>query len=105
MMLKRWNSMPSILFDDWHKMTAFDVNALIPESVKSSREIVQFFIAKILGNANAFSLDHQQKLIDILLVENKTADEPPLTYSKEDRAYRFAHVVALILMSPQFQYR
>jgi uncharacterized protein (DUF1800 family) len=105
MMLKRWNSMPSILFDDWHKMTVFDVDALIPESVKSSKEIVQFFIAKILGNSNEFTLEQQQQLIRILLVENKTEDEPPLTYNKEDRAYRFAHVVALILMSPQFQYR
>lgn len=105
MMLKRWNSMSSILFDDWHKMTVFDADALIPESAKSSKEIVQFFITKILGNVNAFSIEHQEQLIHILLVENKTADEPPLTYSKEDRAYRFAHVVALILMSPQFQYR
>lgn len=105
MMLKRWNSMPSILFDNWHKMTTFDVDALIPESVKSTKEIVQFLLAKILGDSKEFSVEHQQQLINILLVENKTEDEPPLTYSKEDRAYRLGHVVALILMSPQFQYR
>lgn len=105
MMLKRWNSMSSILFSDWHKMTVFDVDALIPESVKSSKEMVQFFIAKILGKTKPLSLEQEQQLINILLVENKTEDEPPLTYSKEDRAYRFAHVVLLILMSPPFQYR
>lgn len=105
MMLQRWNSISSILFDDWHKMTTFDVDALIPTSIKSSKEIVQFLIAKILGDANALSIEHQQQLINILLVENKTADDPPLTYNKKDRAYRFAHVAALILMSPQFQYR
>lgn len=105
MMLKRWNSMPSILFDNWHKMTFFDVDTLIPESVKSTQEIVQFFITKILGSSKALPVEQQQQLIHILLRENKTEDEPPLTYSKEDRAYRFAHIVVLILMSPPFQYR
>lgn len=105
MVLKRWNSIPSILFDDWHQMTTFDVDALIPESVKTTKEIVQFLISKILGDQHGLSPEHQQKLMAILLVENKTIDEPPLTYSKEDRAYRFAHVVSLILMSPPFQYR
>lgn len=105
MMLKRWNIMPNILFDDWHQMTTFNIDDQLPQEVKSSREIVQFWIKKILGTQHQFSEAHQQELINILLVEGKTADEPPLTYGKEDRAYRFAHVIALILMSPQFQYR
>ncbi|BDS13725.1 DUF1800 domain-containing protein [Aureispira anguillae] len=105
MLLKRWNLMPTILFDDWHKMVRFDADALPPSTVKSSKEIVQFWLQKILGTQHGFSPAHQQKLIDILLVENKTEDDPPLTYGKEDRAYRFAHVISLILMAPQFQYR
>ncbi|WP_052596632.1 DUF1800 domain-containing protein [Aureispira sp. CCB-QB1] len=103
MMLKRWNSIPSILFDNWHKMATFDVDDLLPPSVQSSKEIVQFFVQKILGNTQ--QLSQEQRLIRILLTEDQTEDDSPRTYGKEDRQYRFAHLIALILMSPQFQYR
>jgi len=105
MMLKRWNLMPAILFDDWHQMIHLKVDALIPETVKSSKEIVFHWVEKILGKEHQLSKEHQQKLINTLLVEGKTENDPPITYGKEDKRYRFAHILSLIFMSPAFQYR
>lgn len=105
MLLKRWNFMPAILFDNWHQMFAFDADQLLPSTSLSSQEIVQFLVEKILGEQHTFSAEQQQKLVQILLVEGRTAQQPPRTYGKEDKNYRFAHVISLILMSPNFQYR
>lgn len=105
MLLKRWNIMPMLLFDDWHGLIALDWDKMLPETVETSREIVQFWVKKLLGKEATISKSQEEKLIEILLSEEKTADDPPLTYGDDDRNYRFAHIVALILMSPQFQYR
>lgn len=105
MLLKRWNIMPSILFDDWHKVLTFKPQDYIDTTTNSSKTIVDFWTTTILGNADALETAHKKPLIDILLSEDRTADDPPLTYGEEDLHYRLAHIIALMLMTPQFQYR
>ena len=105
MLLKRWNFMPLIFFSDWHKLITIEFDEILPENEISSKDIVDHWTEMILGDKNKLSVEHKQKLIKILLSENKTEDDPPLTYGDKDRNYRFAQVLSLILMSPNFQYR
>ncbi|MCH2021806.1 MAG: DUF1800 domain-containing protein [Saprospiraceae bacterium] len=105
MLLKRWNFMPLIFFNDWHKLIKIDFDVILPEKEISSKEIVDHWTEMILGDKDKLPLEHKQKLIKILLSENKTENDPPFTYNDEDRNYRFANVLSLILMSPNFQYR
>lgn len=103
-LIQRWSIMPTILFNDWHKLTKFDIGQWIPSPQHTSKELVDYWATKILGKEHNLPAVQIEKLIKILLIEEKTADEPPFSYNQEDRDYRFAHVISLLLMTPLFQY-
>lgn len=104
MLLQRWNVMPKILHSNWHKFFT-DVDELLPEAQWSSQEVVQKTLERLLGEEQAANFEHKKPLIDLLLREQHTAEQPPLTYDDADKQYLFAQLWAFVAMTPAFQYR
>ncbi len=104
MMLQRWN-LPAHILDNWANFLSFKIDDLVPKEEKTSRELVLYWLELFLGKNHQFSTEQQNELVKVLLREDRTADQPPLVYDQEDKYYLFIHVIALIFMSPTFQYR
>lgn len=104
MLLRRWNVMPKIFYSNWHKFFS-DYEQLLPDESLSAASIVNQSLECLLGQEQAQQFAHKEVLINILLRENRTADQAPLTYNEEDRRHQFAQIWAYIAMTPEFQYR
>lgn len=104
MLLQRWNVMPKLLYSNWHKIFS-NFEQLLPQAQQSSKAIVQTCLQRLLGDEQTNNFAHKERLIQLLLRENKTADDVPLTYNKEDKKHLFAQLWAFVAMTPEFQYR
>lgn len=104
MLLRRWNVMPKIFYSNWHKFFD-DYEQLLPAPQQSAAAVVQQSLEQLLGKEKAQHFAHKDALIQLLLRENRTADQAPLTYNEEDRRHQFAQIWAFIAMTPEFQYR
>lgn len=104
MLLQRWNVMPKLLHSNWHKIFK-DATQLLPEPNQSTQAVVQQCLERLLGKEQAQTFAHKDRLIQLLLRENRTADQAPLTYNDDDQRYLFGQLWAFIAMTPEFQYR
>lgn len=103
LLLQRWNLPPKLLFSNWHKLFEWSPDDYIPKGVTSSKDLLDHWLRLLLGNEHTFQ--HTDRLLGLLTRGERSGDDPPLTYNEEDRRYRFAHILSLIIMTPEFQYR
>ncbi|MCH2043834.1 MAG: DUF1800 domain-containing protein [Saprospiraceae bacterium] len=102
MMLTRWNIILHLLEGShWHKMTKIEQIQKIPEGKERVDEIVDYWINEILGQA--LPTDDRQRVMNYLAMGG-VEDEPPFGNEK-DIQRRLRTVVAMIAMTPTFQYR
>ncbi len=102
LLLQRWNLLPKLLFDDWHQLFDWAPDQYAPEG-SSSLNLVRGWLNRLLGIGHDFQ--HTDRLVGLLTRGERSPNDPPLTYGEEDRRYRIAHVLSLIMMTPTFQYR
>jgi uncharacterized protein (DUF1800 family) len=98
--LARWNLMTGLLLVDWHKMARFDLAKWLPASAVTARQMAVFWAERLLGNAQAPVVEKAASL----LASGGSPDEPPLGDLKE-RNYLLNTAVALLALSPEFQWR
>ncbi len=101
MMLLRWKIPPVLIMDEWHKITKIDLQALMPQEVKTCKQITDFWIAKLLGER--ITENTRLRLTNFFAVGGIEEDEPLGT--PEEVLQRLKVLVALIATSPEFQYR
>ncbi|MCP4438855.1 MAG: DUF1800 domain-containing protein [Aureispira sp.] len=101
MVLGRWNIIPNLLQENWHKLTEVDLKAQMPKEVKTCQEIVEFWVKRIYGRP----LEDKTILrLTNFMAAGGVEDEEPFGEEREleERLYS---LVALIMMVPEFQYR
>ncbi|MCU0491150.1 MAG: DUF1800 domain-containing protein [Chloroflexaceae bacterium] len=98
-MLRRWNTLLGLFGNNSGGYATFALQGQIPAGVTSSRQIVEFWVNRLLGRpAEATTLN---RLLDFMR-QNQPADAPP-TGTAADITSRINNLVALIGMSPEFQ--
>ncbi len=100
MLLSRWNMM-STLLDNWHQLLEIDPINELPKEVRSSRQIADYFINRFFGSAE---IPETRRRMIQLLAAGGIGDDPPFG-EERDVAYRLQQMIALLGMSPEFQYR
>jgi uncharacterized protein (DUF1800 family) len=107
MMLNRWNII-NILTADWHKATKHNIKTLIPNiATLSCLQISEFLLKKMLYTEGPRPDGSTSKLKNIIanyLADGGTIDEPPILEEKDFES-KILQAIALIGMSPEFQYR
>ena len=105
-MLRRWN-MPNEMLNRWFWGLAntdpapFNLRGAIPADLTTSRQIVTFWVQRLLGRPVADA--HFQILLK-LMAQNASPDSPP-SGTDTDLTDRVNNLVALIAMMPEFQMR
>lgn len=99
--LNRWNTLLYLLAD-WHSMVEYDWWGQHPAGVTTSRQIVDFWLERLLGRPVAD--DVYQALLDFLRQE-RGPDVPPGGENDQDLNEKLANLVVLIAMMPDFQWR
>jgi len=100
-MLTRWNLIPMLFEQEWEEHQGERLMAMIPTDAKSCHDIVYFWSFKILGNA--LPVDTHDKIVNYLAMGG-VGTEPPFVKGQE-LEYIMLQVIAIIAMTPQFQYR
>jgi uncharacterized protein (DUF1800 family) len=98
MLLGRWNMMTTLL-DDWHKLLEFDFENLDLKG-KSCRQIVEYWTNRFLGEVPSSPTVERMTQF---LAAGGVGDEPPFGDERDVR-HRFYQMIALLGMSPEFQY-
>ncbi len=102
MMLTRWNLMSTLLFGRrWHQSVKFNIKQQTPDSAKSAYEITDFWIKRIL---NGNTKPQTRSMLANFLAGGGSPSEPPFGNPK-DVNFRLKAMVALIGMTPDFQWR
>ena len=102
MMLTRWNLMSTLLFGRrWHKSAKFSLKSQMPASAKSAYAMTDFWIKRIL---NGEVKPQIRSMLANYLAGGGSPDEPPFGNPKEVN-FRLKAMVALIGMTPDFQWR
>ena len=101
-MLQRWNGLVYAV-SDWFSALRFDPLAAMPEGVRTVRQMTDFWIDRLLGRplADAAARDRLQRY---LLAWGDDPDAPPVGDADNLRG-RLRQLVALIGMTPDFQWR
>ncbi len=96
--------MPNLLYSNWHQL--FDKEEeLLPDVSQSTEALVRHCTQRLLGVEAAANFPHHDRLVQLLLREDRRPDEPPRLYNDNDRRHQFAQLWAFLAMTPQFQYR
>ena len=102
MMLTRWNLMSTLVFGRrWHKSVKFDIKRQTPANVKTANQMADYWIGRILGNTVRPQI---RSMLANYLAGGGSAAEPPFGKPK-DVNFRLNAMVALIGMTPDFQWR
>ena len=99
-MLQRWNTTYN-MHQSWFGSVQFDLKAQMPANATTSRQIVDFWLDRLLG----YQVD-QSTYTELLqfMSQGEAHDEPP-TGSDSDLSNRLINLVVLIGMLPDFQQR
>jgi uncharacterized protein (DUF1800 family) len=100
--LRRWHA-PSDLMADWVGMgaAAFHLREQMPAEVTTSRQIVDFWVGRLLGRSLS---DAAHAALLSFISRDQNPDEVP-TSDPEDLHNRVQNLVALIATTPDFQLR
>jgi uncharacterized protein (DUF1800 family) len=98
LMLGRWNSFLA-LQADWVGAASFDLVAKMPNANLSSRQIVDFWVGRLLGRDIVES--SRERLLEFL-ADGSDPDQVP-TEDAADLTERVQNLVALIAMMPEYQ--
>lgn len=102
MMLTRWNIMTTLVFGQrWHKSARFTLKQQTPASAKTAYQITDYWIKRILGKEVK---PQTRSMLANYLAGGGSAEEPPFGKPK-DVNFRIKSMVALIGMTPDFQWR
>jgi uncharacterized protein (DUF1800 family) len=101
MLLTRWNIVPTLLLEDWHKLTNWKKQFTIPLTIKSCRQFVDFYCDQML--AETASEEVMSRLRNLLAAGGEIDDEP--VGSVEEIEDRKRKMICLLCMCPTFQYR
>lgn len=100
-MLGRWNLLLA-LQSDWLEAAAFDLPGQMPPEITTSRQIVTFWVDRLLGQTVAE--ETFTWLLDFM-AQGDDPDAPPEGDDEDDLSARLSSLVALIGMTPEFQWR
>jgi hypothetical protein len=98
-MLKRWQLALS-LTENWIDNVAVDVRSQTPGAINTANTIVDYWVNRILGRPMS-SDDARQRLVDFV----RGPYSAGFALAADFIAGRLPRLVALLLMSPDFQYR
>ena len=102
MMLTRWNIMSTLVFGQrWHKSAKLDLKQQTPASAKTANQMANYWIKRILGKEVK---PQTRSMLANYLAGGGSAEEPPFGKPK-DVLFRIKTMVALIGMTPDFQWR
>lgn len=102
MMLTRWNLMSTLVFGRrWHKSAKFNLPQQTPKSAQSAYQIADYWVKRILGRTVK---PQTRMMLANYLAGGGSPDEPPFGNPKEVN-FRLKAMIALIGMSPDFQWR
>ena len=101
MLLARWNVVQVLLLEDWHQLIKVDLRAQMPASLTTCRGMTDFWIDRFFGRPVAEAI--RQRAMNYLAAGG-SEEEPPVG-GPEEIKYRLAQLVALLAMSPEYQYR
>lgn len=98
MLLSRWNMMTALL-DDWHKLLDLEIETR-QESLNSCREMAHYWAKRFLGEVpSSPTIDRMIQF----LAAGGVGDAPPFGDERDVR-HRTYQMIALLGMSPEFQY-
>ncbi len=101
-MLQRWNGLVYAV-SDWFQALDFDPLAMMPEAVRSVRQMTDFWIERLLARPLADPAA-RARLERYLLAWGDDPLAPPVGDAENQRG-RLRQLVALIGMTPDFQWR
>lgn len=97
-MLNRWNFVNAVV-NGWVTGTTVDLRSQMPGSVVTPNAITDWWLQRIMGRS--INAEDRARMVDFL-AQGRNADYPLPT---EQLTERLPHLVALILMCPDFQWR
>lgn len=102
LLLARWNMIQALLTEDWHKITQPNLPAQMPNTLKTAKEITQFWLNRLLPASKNEKL--LQKCANYI-AGGGDIEEEPFFYTEDEKRLKMLNLIALIAMSPDFQVR
>lgn len=105
LLLARWNVLISLIAEDWHKLTGFEVIKQTPDTLKTANQIAEYWLKRFLPIQFSEKIKHEeikQKCANYL-AQGGDIDDEVTFYNEDDRRNRLHNAIALIAMSPEFQ--
>ncbi len=102
LLLSRWNVLMSLLGEDWHKITKPELVNKMPTTLKTAREITEYWLNRFLPAGYSEKL--KQKASNFIAGGGDIDDEP-FFYNNDERNHKILNMIALMAMSPEFQRR
>jgi uncharacterized protein (DUF1800 family) len=101
LVLARWNLLQVLTLHDWTKAVQADLPAQVPPSLQSCQALADFWADRLFARPVPEAI--RQRAMNYLAAGG-SEDEPPQG-SPEEVRLRHAQMVALLAMSPDYQYR
>jgi uncharacterized protein (DUF1800 family) len=100
MLLSRWNTMTTIITEDWHQIAAVDLAALLGKEKKSCRLLAADLYTQIVGYAPT---EAENLSLANYIAMGGSIDELPFFDNERQARWQLANAVALICQMPNFQ--
>jgi uncharacterized protein (DUF1800 family) len=100
MLLSRWNAVATLLQEDWHSICSVDVATWLGDKRKSSYQLAQDWIIRILGTPTD---EKTTNTLAAFLAQGGSTDEPPMFNNERDARWHLANALTLVAQLPDFQ--
>ncbi len=101
LMLQRWNLLSTLMLEDWHKSVTLDLTKQNSVKSQTSQQIVQFWTERFFGK----TVPETIKIRAMNYLSDGGSEEEPPPGNADEIRFRSHQMIALLGMSPAFQYR